>query len=62
MSASVENSRISTRCCRCRGRCILVDRGQQGLLTSIKYVITLDTDTQLPRDSAGNSWVPWLIH
>ena len=35
--------------------------GNRGLLTSIKYVITLDTDTQLPRDSA-RQFVGTLAH
>ncbi len=35
--------------------------GDLATLPHIKYVITLDTDTQMPRDAAVNSWPPWLI-
>ena len=33
--------------------------GDIAVLSNVKYVITLDTDTQLPRDSAGSLWEPW---
>jgi cyclic beta-1,2-glucan synthetase len=36
---------------RLRG-CFSEISGETGILPAIKYVITLDTDTQLPRDSA----------
>ena len=33
--------------------------GETAVLSNVKYVITLDTDTQLPRDSARQWWAPW---
>ncbi|MBI4863725.1 MAG: cyclic beta 1-2 glucan synthetase [Candidatus Riflebacteria bacterium] len=41
-------------------RCALVV-GETGILTSVRYVITLDTDTELPRD-AGRRLVATLSH
>lgn len=35
--------------------------GARELLSNVKYVITLDTDTQLPRDAAENSSGRWPI-
>src|SRR6202790_3705551 len=35
------------------GNCFETVVGDQGLLSEIRYVITLDTDTQLPRDTAA---------
>src|SRR2546421_7767786 len=32
--------------------CFSLVVGQTGILSQVKYVITLDTDTQLPRDAA----------
>jgi hypothetical protein len=36
-----------------RGNCFETVSGDQALLREIRYVITLDTDTQLPRDTAA---------
>jgi len=36
-----------------RGNCFETVTGDQSLLREIRYVITLDTDTQLPRDTAA---------
>lgn len=35
--------------------------GDISILGSIRYVITLDTDTQLPRDAARTWWATWRI-
>ena len=45
--------RSSTPCCAAaRGECFSAIVGDTAVLPAIKYVITLDTDTQLPRDAA----------
>ncbi len=31
-------------------------------LEKVKYIITLDTDTQLPVTRRGSSWGPWHTH
>ena len=41
------------RLLRGRGNCFETVTGDQSLLREIRYVITLDTDTQLPRDTAA---------
>ena len=55
-SASAASSRTSTRCCaarRRRGRALRLRRRRPSRrLPAVRYVITLDTDTQLPRDAA----------
>ena len=53
-SASAESSRSSTRCCAAAPtrRDFRVIVGDTSILPDVKYVITLDTDTQLPRDAA----------
>jgi cyclic beta-1,2-glucan synthetase len=35
--------------------------GETAILPAIKYVITLDTDTQLPREAARSWWARWPI-
>ena len=35
--------------------------GETGILSNVKYVITLDTDTQLPAIRRGSLWEPWRI-
>src|SRR5437868_12084148 len=42
------NAFLRGRCAECFAAVV----GDQSILREIKYVITLDTDTQLPRDSA----------
>jgi len=35
--------------------------GETAILSQVKYIITLDTDTQLPRDAARQLSAPWRI-
>jgi cyclic beta-1,2-glucan synthetase len=52
-NASGESSWSSTPCCAAGARdCFSEIVGETAILPLIKYVITLDTDTQLPRDAA----------
>ena len=52
-NGSAANSRSSTPCSAAAcAECFSEIVGETAILPSIKYVITLDTDTQLPRDSA----------
>ena len=53
-SASAASSATSTRCCAARRRSAFrsIVGATWRCCASVKYVITLDTDTQLPRDAA----------